>query len=151
MKRSGMFFTEVQKTLLLCTSLCTSVLEMQLQDTNIMSILSKFTSFQRLSRVQLRQQVIIEKAIFSLSYTCTCLHTSDLASALWLLHVVFRENQMPILLLETLLPQFNMSIFNNIKGCVRYISASLFCMSKREYHRNKEKCFLFHFESSSRS
>ena len=38
-----------------------------------------------------------------------------------------------------------------IKGCVRYIFASLFCMSKREYSRNKEKCFLFHFESSSRS
>ena len=38
-----------------------------------------------------------------------------------------------------------------IKGCVRYIFASLFCMSKREYYRNKEKCFLFHFESSSRS
>ena len=38
-----------------------------------------------------------------------------------------------------------------IKGCVRYIFASLFCMSKREYYRNKEKCFLFHCESSSRS
>ena len=38
-----------------------------------------------------------------------------------------------------------------IKGCVRYIFASLFCMSKREHLRNKEKCFLFHFESSSRS
>ena len=29
--------------------------------------------------------------------------------------------------------------------------ASLFRMSKREHLRNKEKCFLFHFESSSRS
>ena len=38
-----------------------------------------------------------------------------------------------------------------IKGCVRYIFDSLFCMSKREHLRNKEKCFLFHFESSSRS
>ena len=36
------------------------------------------------------------------------------------------------------------------KGCVRYICASLFCMSKREHLRNKEKYFLFHFESSSR-
>ena len=38
-----------------------------------------------------------------------------------------------------------------IKGCVRYIFTSLFCMSKKEYLRNKEKCFSFHFESSSRS
>ena len=38
-----------------------------------------------------------------------------------------------------------------LKGCVRYIFASLFCISKREHLRNKEKCFLFHFESSSRS
>ena len=34
------------------------------------------------------------------------------------------------------------------KGCVRYIFASLFCMSKREHFWNKEKCFLFNFESS---
>ena len=34
-----------------------------------------------------------------------------------------------------------------LKGCARYIFASLFCMSKREHFRNKEKCFLFHFES----
>ena len=38
-----------------------------------------------------------------------------------------------------------------IKGCVSYIFTSLFCMSKKEYLRNKEKCFSFHFESSSRS
>ena len=38
-----------------------------------------------------------------------------------------------------------------LKGCVHYIFASLFCMSKREHLRNKEKYFLFHFESSSRS
>ena len=38
----------------------------------------------------------------------------------------------------------------DFKGCVRYICASLFCMSKREHLRNKEKYFLFHFESSSR-
>ena len=42
------------------------------------------------------------------------------------------------------------SNFAEFKGCVRYIFASLF-MSKREHLRNKEKCFLFHFESSSRS
>ena len=30
-------------------------------------------------------------------------------------------------------------------GCVRYILATLFCMSKREHLWNKEKCFLFHF------
>ena len=38
-----------------------------------------------------------------------------------------------------------------LKGCIPYIFASLFCMSKREHLRNKEKCFLFHFKSSSRS
>ena len=36
----------------------------------------------------------------------------------------------------------------DFKGCVRYIFASLFGMFKREH---LEKCFLFHFESSSRS
>ena len=35
--------------------------------------------------------------------------------------------------------------------CVCYIFASLCCIPKGEYLRNKEKCFLFHFESSSRS
>ena len=34
------------------------------------------------------------------------------------------------------------------KGCVRYIFAGLFYWYKREHFRNKEKCFLFHFESS---
>ena len=34
------------------------------------------------------------------------------------------------------------------KGFVRYIFTSFFCMSKREDLWNKEKCFLFHFESS---
>ena len=38
-----------------------------------------------------------------------------------------------------------------IQACVRYIFASLFCISKREHLRNKEKCFLFCFESSSHS
>ena len=37
------------------------------------------------------------------------------------------------------------------KGCVRYSFATLLSISKREHLRNKEKCFLFHFESSSRS
>ena len=43
------------------------------------------------------------------------------------------------------------AIFKDVKGCVRYIFASLFCKCKREHLRNKEKCFLFHFEGSSRS
>ena len=38
-----------------------------------------------------------------------------------------------------------------IKGCVHYIFAILFCMSKRKHFRNKEKCFLFHFEKSFNS
>ena len=36
-----------------------------------------------------------------------------------------------------------------LKGCVRYIFSSLFC--ERQHFRNKEKWFLFHFESSFRS
>ena len=35
-----------------------------------------------------------------------------------------------------------------IKGCVHYIFAILFCMSKRKHFGSKEKCFLFHFERS---
>ena len=38
-----------------------------------------------------------------------------------------------------------------VKVCVRYIFASLFGISRREHLWNKEKCFLFHFESSFRS
>ena len=38
-----------------------------------------------------------------------------------------------------------------LKGCVRYIFASLFFRSKREYLSNSGKCFLFHFKSSFRS
>ena len=38
-----------------------------------------------------------------------------------------------------------------IKGCVRYIFANLFCMSKKEHLRKKDKYFLFHFENSFRS
>ena len=37
---------------------------------------------------------------------------------------------------------------NSVKGCVRYIFASLFCKAKREYLSNKKKCFSFHFKSS---
>ena len=37
------------------------------------------------------------------------------------------------------------------KGCVRYIFASVSCISKREHLWNKETIFLFHFESSFRS
>ena len=35
-----------------------------------------------------------------------------------------------------------------VKGCVRYIFARLFCISKWEHLWNKKKYFLFHFESS---
>ena len=38
-----------------------------------------------------------------------------------------------------------------LKGCARYIFASIFCISKREHFRNKEKKILFHFGSSFRS
>ena len=41
-------------------------------------------------------------------------------------------------------------VFGDFKGCVPYIFASLFCMSKSEHFWNKEKCLLFYFESSSR-
>ena len=41
--------------------------------------------------------------------------------------------------------------YPHLKGCVRYISASSFYMSKREHLWNKEKYFLFHFQISSRS
>ena len=37
------------------------------------------------------------------------------------------------------------------EGYVRYIFTTLLFASKREHLRNKEKCFLFHFESSFRS
>ena len=33
--------------------------------------------------------------------------------------------------------------FHIIKGCVRYIFASLFCMSKIEHLRNEENAFYF--------
>ena len=36
----------------------------------------------------------------------------------------------------------------DLKDCVHYIFASLFFMFKREHLWNKEKCFLFHLESS---
>ena len=39
----------------------------------------------------------------------------------------------------------------NLKGCVRYIFTSLFCVSKTKDLWNKEKCSLFHFKSSFRS
>ena len=38
-----------------------------------------------------------------------------------------------------------------LKGCFRYIFASLFCLSKKGHLWNKEKCFLFPFESCFRS
>ena len=42
----------------------------------------------------------------------------------------------------------SLTLFKIINGCVRYIFANLFCMSKREHLWNQEKCFLFHIESS---
>ena len=43
-------------------------------------------------------------------------------------------------------------VFNDssVKRCVRYVFASLFCKSKGKHLWNKEKWFLFHFESSFR-
>ena len=38
-----------------------------------------------------------------------------------------------------------------LKGCFCYIFASLFCLSKKGHLWNKEKCFLFPFESCFRS
>ena len=40
---------------------------------------------------------------------------------------------------------------NKLKACVRYIFTSLFCKSKKRDLWSKEKCCLFHFESSFRS
>ena len=37
------------------------------------------------------------------------------------------------------------------KGCVHYIFACLFFMSKREHLGNKEECFLFRHENSFHS
>ena len=37
------------------------------------------------------------------------------------------------------------------KGCVCYIFANLFCMSKGEYLKIKGKCFFFYYQSSFRS
>ena len=52
---------------------------------------------------------------------------------------------------EAQLATFNqkMLIFPKLQAKHCYIFASLFCMSKRDHLRNKEKCFLFHFESST--
>ena len=38
-----------------------------------------------------------------------------------------------------------------IERCIRYIFASLFCMSKTQQFKKKENCFLFHFENSFNS
>ena len=48
----------------------------------------------------------------------------------------------------------NLSLWKSVvvlKGCVRYIFASLFCKSKGRHSWNKEKCFLYHFKSSFHS
>ena len=39
-------------------------------------------------------------------------------------------------------------IWLKLKGCIRYIFASLSFQSKEEHLSNKEKCFLFHIKSS---
>ena len=39
-------------------------------------------------------------------------------------------------------------ITSSVKSCVRYISANLFCMSKKDHLWNKGKWFLFHFKNS---
>ena len=41
--------------------------------------------------------------------------------------------------------------FKDFKGCVRYIFASLFYLSKRKQLWNKKNCFLFYLQSSLRS
>ena len=45
-------------------------------------------------------------------------------------------------------PHCCFALMFKLKGCVCYIFASLFWMSKRGQLWSKEKCFLFHFESS---
>ena len=66
------------------------------------------------------------------------------------------QNQQKILCLEWILYQFGIYAFpciplrtmvKQLRGCVRYILTSLFCMPEREDLWNKEKCFLFHFVS----
>ena len=48
--------------------------------------------------------------------------------------------------------EYSLKCFINMLKCyVHYIFANLFCLSKREHLGNKEKCFLFHFESSFHS
>ena len=48
-------------------------------------------------------------------------------------------------------PSANVFVFGDFKGCVHYIFASLFCMSKRKCLWNNKDCFLFELESSFRS
>ena len=52
---------------------------------------------------------------------------------------------------HTSLPYAQLWLLKNVKGCVRYIFASLFIKSKGEQLGNKEKKFLFHFKRSFRS
>ena len=53
--------------------------------------------------------------------------------------------------LQHYLFKINKSKSEKIKGCVRYIFASLFFTSKRENLWNGKVCFLFHLKSSFRS
>ena len=69
-----------------------------------------------------------------------------LKSKLWIKKELLKNNVCPLLCGVAIC--FNLYF---LKGCVRFIFASLFCMSKREHLWSKEKCFRFHFESSFRS
>ena len=68
----------------------------------------------------------------------------------WYLHIGHptKENQQ---CMSSFSFSFLFFFLNWFKGCACHIFASLFFMSKREHLWNKEKCFLFHFESSFRS
>ena len=52
---------------------------------------------------------------------------------------------------RNLYSQGKLKLYTSLKGCVRYIFASLFFKPKREHLWNLEKCFLFHFKSSCHS
>ena len=63
----------------------------------------------------------------------------------------YKRTDTPSVLVTPIRTDWNLSLQFFVKGCIRYIVASLFCMSKREHLWDKEKCFLFNFESSFRS
>ena len=66
----------------------------------------------------------------------------------------FVQSKCPAYMNEIFRPTENIRINirnSYLKGCVRYIFASLFFKSKPEHLSNVEKYFLFHFKSSFRS